>query len=91
MVQVRPSDEDNGREDEYGSRKKERSPEANSALQLSGRNGRKRANVDTPVEQVIDARNRDIRINDNSFARGKSADGESRGAVLIRNERGDIC
>lgn len=55
MVQVRSSDENNGREDEYGSRKKERSPEANSPLQLSGCNGRKRANVDTPVEQVVNA------------------------------------
>ena len=60
--------EDNNGDEKEAERKEICSPEINLEFQPDSCDGGKRSNVDTPVENVVQTLNGDIRVNDNSFA-----------------------
>lgn len=90
-VDLAAEDEDHGTDEEHAEAEQESGPETDIALHVGGRDQRQGSQVDAEVEDHVDARDGDSRVDDDALARllvGR--DLHLAAFVLISDQRSDI-
>ena len=78
------------RAEEHEGREKKRSPETDVVLKFCSGDGWERADINAPVEQIVDPWDGDVGIDNDAFARWHRLDKHACLAILVRDEWGYV-